>query len=303
MAPDAPTSASFLVHPRLPHNFDLIRQRHASLSCLPDPVALLDALHNSSGASEQKNTVLEALVEAAQSRTAEARLRRQHIPPRPLAGSRRRLSSSLPAPSRDTDDVAAEILAHAVEAIHDLDLGRVHRIAATIVMNTERDLGRDRVREARRQNLRVDLDVDEIAGREPSLSRDLLHRDVARFVGGDAGLVLRVAVDGFSQVEVAAELGLSEAATRKRYQRATRRLGQMYADGMSRSTSRPGFSGSSAPALSPEKDGPMAHIDDTTSDLLTRIPGLFRRWELPKSSRPAAPIVSKRQAPTLTGRP
>jgi RNA polymerase sigma-70 factor (ECF subfamily) len=43
-------------------------------------------------------------------------------------------------------------------------------------------------------------------------------------IGADAGLVLRVAVEGFSQAEVAVELGLSEAAARKRYQRATRRL-------------------------------------------------------------------------------
>jgi RNA polymerase sigma-70 factor (ECF subfamily) len=33
-----------------------------------------------------------------------------------------------------------------------------------------------------------------------------------------------VAVEGFSQAEVAIELGLSEAAARKRYQRATRKL-------------------------------------------------------------------------------
>ena len=30
----------------------------------------------------------------------------------------------------------------------------------------------------------------------------------------------------------------------------------------------------------------MAHIDDTTSDLLTRVPGLFRRWELAEFSDP-----------------
>jgi RNA polymerase sigma-70 factor (ECF subfamily) len=55
-------------------------------------------------------------------------------------------------------------------------------------------------------------------------SPELLHRDLVSIVGKDADLVIRVAVDGFSQSEVATELGLSEAATRKRYQRATRRL-------------------------------------------------------------------------------
>jgi len=33
-----------------------------------------------------------------------------------------------------------------------------------------------------------------------------------------------VAIEGFSQAEVAVELGLSEASARKRYQRALRRL-------------------------------------------------------------------------------
>ena len=36
--------------------------------------------------------------------------------------------------------------------------------------------------------------------------------------------VIRVAIEGFSQAEVAVELGLTEAAARKRYQRAMRRL-------------------------------------------------------------------------------
>ena len=45
-----------------------------------------------------------------------------------------------------------------------------------------------------------------------------------QFIGRDADLVSCVAVEGFSQAEVAGELGLAEAAARKRYQRATRKL-------------------------------------------------------------------------------
>jgi DNA-directed RNA polymerase specialized sigma24 family protein len=43
-------------------------------------------------------------------------------------------------------------------------------------------------------------------------------------VGRDARLVFEVAVEGFSQAEVAARCGLSHSATRKRYQRAKWRL-------------------------------------------------------------------------------
>ena len=47
---------------------------------------------------------------------------------------------------------------------------------------------------------------------------------VRKLLGDDALLVIRVAIEGFSQAEVAVELGLTEAAARKRYQRAMRRL-------------------------------------------------------------------------------
>ena len=36
--------------------------------------------------------------------------------------------------------------------------------------------------------------------------------------------MIRVAIEGFSQAEVAVELGLTEATARKRYQRAMRKL-------------------------------------------------------------------------------
>ena len=58
---------------------------------------------------------------------------------------------------------------------------------------------------------------------EPQASPERLHRDVVRLVGADSTLVMLVAVDGASQGEVAAELGLTAATARKRYQRALRR--------------------------------------------------------------------------------
>ena len=87
---------------------------------------------------------------------------------------------------------------------------------------------RARQREADRQSVISDTDPDEVAGDHgphgPALSHKRLHGDMRRLIGADATLVIRVAVEGFSQAEVAIELGLSEAAARKRYQRATRKL-------------------------------------------------------------------------------
>ena len=70
-----------------------------------------------------------------------------------------------------------------------------------------------------------DIDPNEVATpSDTQVSLEQLYGDIAGIIGGDASLVMRVAVDGFSQAEVAVELGLSEAAARKRYQRAARRL-------------------------------------------------------------------------------
>lgn len=225
------------------HSFDRLRQEHPLLSRFADLAALLDALHRSADNLEQKNAILRTLVEAVQSDspTAGDVLSLMLLALWPgLDAIRRRSVHRKRGPM---DEVASDILVRAIEAIHDLDRGRVNRIAATILMNIERDLGRDRARDANWQDLRVDVDVDGIIGgqQKPSISRDLLNRDLARLIGGDARLVLRVAVDGFSQVEVAAELGLTEAATRKRHQRAIARLRQDFSDPVSRLASPRGF--------------------------------------------------------------
>jgi DNA-directed RNA polymerase specialized sigma24 family protein len=52
--------------------------------------------------------------------------------------------------------------------------------------------------------------------------------DLFRLLGEDAGLVRAVVLHGFSQVEVAAVLGISPDAARKRYQRALRRLRKVF---------------------------------------------------------------------------
>lgn len=44
------------------------------------------------------------------------------------------------------DEVASDVLARATEAIRSLDLGRVNRIAAMVLRNTERDMIRARQR-------------------------------------------------------------------------------------------------------------------------------------------------------------
>ncbi|WP_232222534.1 RNA polymerase sigma factor [Paracoccus sphaerophysae] len=106
--------------------------------------------------------------------------------------------------------------------------GRVNWIAATVLRNVERDMIRMRRRDLAREHLASSADPDEVADSGDSgigaAGYARLNGAVRKLLGDDALLVIRVAIEGFSQAEIAVELGLTEAAARKRYQRAMRRL-------------------------------------------------------------------------------
>jgi len=208
--------------------FDDLRRAAAPLSPFRDPAALLDALHRNGGEANQKNEILAEVVRISQSGHGSAdcalTLMLLALWPGLDAIRRRSLSRRLGT----VDEIASDLLARTTEAIRSLDLSRVNRIAATVLRNVERDMIRERQREAARQSVASDVDPDDVADEheilDPVLARVRLHGEVRRLIGSDAPLVIRVAIDGFSQAEVAIELGLSEAAARKRYQRATRKL-------------------------------------------------------------------------------
>lgn len=209
-------------------HFDLIRQRGAALAALGDPTALLDALHRQSANPDGKNDYLKVLVRAAQGTDPEAdtalTLLLLALWPGLDAVRRRSLRRCLGA----DDDITSEILARATEVLRGLDLGRVNWIAATVLQNIERDMLRDTGREAQRRRVTSDVVPEEVPDERDTarghLGATLLRSDIDKLVGGDATLVIRVAVEGFTQAEVAVELGISEAAARKRYQRAVLKI-------------------------------------------------------------------------------
>ncbi|UYQ70937.1 hypothetical protein OF122_12795 [Pelagibacterium flavum] len=209
-------------------SFDAVRRGQAALAPFRDPAALLDGLHRPSGDQGQKNLILGALIRAAQgsgpaSDCALALLLLALWPGLDAIRRRsiwRRLGSA--------DEVASDVLARTTEAVRSLDLGRVNWIAATVLRNVERDMIRVRQRDQAREQLASGADPDEVADSgESGIGADgysRLNGTVRKLLGDDALLVIRVAIEGFSQAEVAVELGLTEAAARKRYQRAMRRL-------------------------------------------------------------------------------
>ena len=209
-------------------SFDAIRSSSDPVLRFRDPAALLDALHRKPGGPDQKNLILASLVRAAQSdgHAADCALTLMLLALWPGIDAIRR--RCIWRKVGTADEVASDILGRTTEAVRGLDLQRVNWIAATVLRNVERDILRAHQREATRQSLRSETEPDEVASGDGSddaaRSEAQLLRDLRLLIGADSTLVIRVAVEGFSQAEIAIELGLSEAAARKRYQRAIRRL-------------------------------------------------------------------------------
>jgi RNA polymerase sigma-70 factor (ECF subfamily) len=205
-------------------SFDAVRREQAALAAFFDPAALLDGLHRTPGDQGQKNLILSTLVRAAQgdgptSDRALTLLLLALWPGRDAVRRRsiwRRLGTA--------DEIASDVLARTTEAIRGLDLSRVNWIAATVLRNVERDMIRARQRELAHGRLPHELEPVVRRTSDPVISDARLNAELRSVIGDDALLVIRVAIEGFSQAEVAVELGLTEAAARKRYQRAMRPL-------------------------------------------------------------------------------
>ena len=209
-------------------SFDAIRRDQGPVLTFRDPAALLDALHQKTGSSDQKNLILAGLVRAAHAdgQTGDCALTLMLLALWPgLDAIRRRCVWRKIGPA---EDIAADILGRTVETLRGLNLQRVNWIAATVLRYVERDILRAHLREDSRQKQHCDTDPDEVATNiesgEAANGEAELIRDMQALVGADLTLVIRVAVEGFTQAEIAIELGLTEVAARKRYQRATKRL-------------------------------------------------------------------------------
>lgn len=199
------------------------------LTGFTDPPALFDWLHQRDGDPADKNVVLTALVEVAQTRGAGADCALTCILLALWPGLDAIRSRAIRQKQGPCEEVAADLLARAVQSVRNLRLCCVSRIAATILANVQRDMVRARKRESGKQTLIVDIDPERTpyAGSDASHAM-ILEDDLRRVVGRDADLVMRVAIAGCSQAEAAADLGLSHDVARKRYQRALGKLRQHY---------------------------------------------------------------------------
>ena len=207
--------------------FQALARSDRALAPFADPGALLALLHGRAAGPEEKNRVLAALVAEAQAggtagETAQTMLWLALWPG--LDAVHRRLARFY---RQAPEELVSEIAGRFTTGIARLDRSRVRRIAATLIRNVERDI------RARPSLIPADEPMEEAAplsvlglpdGVDPELATELLGERLRAWIGDEADIVLAIAVGGETSDEVAARLGMTASAVRKRYRRALARL-------------------------------------------------------------------------------
>ena len=205
------------------------RQGHAALCDVRDPADLLVRLHTPGGDLDTRNAVLRALVIVAQGEAAcQTAITLLILALWPgLDAVHNRLCHDYP---QDRSEIGGDIVAQMTFGIRHLDLAAVHRIAATLIMNTERDLRRANLRVVRQRRAAVPLDEDicvatsVAAPDEPADSPWVWEQLLPPVIGRDTALFVRIIRLGETQGEAARALGLTHDSARKRHQRAMQKL-------------------------------------------------------------------------------
>lgn len=218
------------------HHFRELGRHEPLLSSFEGPSELVSFLISADGDLEKRDAIYAVLVRTVQARSSFLEvatslvwlglwprldgLYRQHL--RFFAGA--------------SDDLASELADLFTAAVARADLSRIHRPAATLLLNVRRDLRRRLRRTWSDAKLRADLPEDDLLDTDdivpgpwacdPSPEADVspLRAWLDTVVGRDAGLLERVFVYGDSQKEAGAHFGLSHAASRKRFRRAVDQL-------------------------------------------------------------------------------
>ncbi|MGS4919630.1 MULTISPECIES: sigma-70 family RNA polymerase sigma factor [Mameliella] len=206
------------------HIFRIIVDSDSALRRFADVGALVTFLHDPGDCQAQKTQVLRGLVRAGQTRDDRAQSAQTILllalwPG--LCGVRRRLA---PLYSRDGALLSADVTGRCCEIIATLDLDRVSRVAATILMNVERDLRRQRRRDARSLPVAPGDMSGEQSCTQPHSGLAVRCSSLRPLFGSDTALVTAVVLYGMTQKEAARALGITHEAARKRFQRAVARM-------------------------------------------------------------------------------
>jgi RNA polymerase sigma-70 factor (ECF subfamily) len=131
------------------------------------------------------------------------------------------------------DELATEIIGQLTESARRFDRRRCSRVAATLVLNTERMVRQARLRELKRGAADEALESQSEVLIDPTAMHSAALVDLRAWlrhaVPDDAELVFSVAVGGRDCGEVALALGLTYTNARQRLARALARVGQRIA--------------------------------------------------------------------------
>jgi hypothetical protein len=225
--------------------FEALRARWPELASFADPAAVAAFLPDKQNGLAPRDRVLRALVAEANGGTAR-RIALALVILGQWPGLDSIFRKRRPLFRTAAEDLALEIVDHFIAQVQRIDLARVSCLAATLVMNTERQIMNARVREHARAARRAAVALDAIAapaadddehgaaasafGLPPDQSdaEDVvaLRRWLLSAVGPDADLVVDAVIHHRSRLELAASLGISHAAARKRLERALGRARQ-----------------------------------------------------------------------------
>lgn len=212
--------------------FGQMRARHPVLAATPCIDALLQRQHSATVPSTQRHAVVRALAVEAQGEAPSADLAATILilalwPG--LDAVRYRLWRDWP---QDRDDLAEDIIAQIAIGVRRLDLMEVQKVAGTLVMNTERDLRRIFLERKHQRHMEPQIYDDLEAVAAPPHDDDAVDvrtwcSRLTPILGRDTSLFLRIIVLGETQAQAAIALGITDAAARKRHQRAMTRLTAM----------------------------------------------------------------------------
>jgi len=132
------------------------------------------------------------------------------------------------------NELAAEILARFTECARRLDLARCTRVAATLVLNTERVIKSARMLELKRAAANTFLGAESESLADPAAERATALVDLRAWLGravpNDVDLIFSIVIGGKNCREAAAALGISHANARQRLARALARIRLLVSD-------------------------------------------------------------------------
>lgn len=219
------------------NQFQDLRRCEPTLAPFDSAAALLAHLAQPEGDRDHKDEIYAALVRVVQAHAPCPRLAHALLWCGLWPGLDRLYRRRLRYFAHEPDELVETISVAFTALIGRIDLARVHRIAATLVRSTDRDVMYERRR------VLDELAADAVGSRQAparlasrgpgevqptalSFAGELaaLRARLVAVIGTDADLVLAVLVLDTDQREAAALLGLGHEAARKRFQRALRRL-------------------------------------------------------------------------------